>query len=195
MSASKHHLIHSTSKQQEQIGDFHLTSITPRGSDRTGWHQKHVGAAAFPSRCDLSYCLTPSGCVRSREYWTGMKMYWLLWDDVWTVCLICCLILTCTVIQSPSPPPVNVVTSLCRECEYQRLSFCPFPSPEFRFSFGGFDCHSLSWDCWRIMHTFIFSFSFRGPFFLSQWRRSVNTYYFCSLFMESSEDFWLYETV
>lgn len=78
-----------------------------------------------------SYCLQPSSCVRSCAYRTGMKMYWLLWNNVWTVCLICCLILTCTVIQSPS--------TLCK-CSnqsvlwvYQRLSLCPVPSSIYGF--------------------------------------------------------------
>lgn len=157
MSASKHHLIHSTSKQQEQIGDFHLTSITPRGSDRTGWHQKHVGAA-FPSRCDLSILFN---AIRL------CQVSWVLngHEDVlvvvgWCVDSLLDLLSDLNMYSDPESlhPPVNVVTSLCRECEYQRLSFCPFPSPEFRFSFGGFDCHSPSWDCWRIMHTSIWSF-------------------------------------
>lgn len=126
----KHHLIHSTAKQQEQIGDFHLLPLHPVGL--TGWDGNRntlaVDLTAVPSVDVIyPYCLKPSSCVRSRAYRTGMKMYWLLWDDVWTVCLICCRILTCTVIQSPSTPSVNVVTSLCCECEYQRLSLCPLP--------------------------------------------------------------------
>lgn len=46
----------------------------------------------------------------------------------------CRLILTCTVIRSPPRPPrppVYVVTSLCRECEYQRLPPLPSPPPLF----------------------------------------------------------------
>ena len=116
---------------------FSPTSITPRGSDRMGWQQKHVGGRLLTAVSSVDviypYCLKPSSCVRSFVYSTGMKMYWLLWDDVWTVCLICCLILTCTVIQSPFTP-VNVVTSLCCGCEYKCLPLCPFPSIGFLFS-------------------------------------------------------------
>uniref|UniRef100_A0A671UDK7 V-type proton ATPase proteolipid subunit n=1 Tax=Sparus aurata TaxID=8175 RepID=A0A671UDK7_SPAAU len=129
-------IVGDAAKQQEQIGDFHLLPLHPVGL--TGWDGNRntlaVDLTAVPSIDVIyPYCLKPSSCVRSRAYRTGMKMYWLLWDDVWTVCLICCLILTCTVIQSPSTPSVNVVTSLCCECEYQRLSLCPLPLLEFCF--------------------------------------------------------------
>lgn len=119
----QHHLIHSTSKQQEQIGDFHLLPLHPVGL--AGWDgNRNMLAVDLTALSSVDvihpYCLKPSSCVRSSVYRTGMKgWYWLLWDDVWTVCLICCLILTCTVFQSPSTL-VNVVTSLCCECEYQR---------------------------------------------------------------------------
>lgn len=76
-----------------------------------GWWQKDGGVTAV-SWVDVirPYCQKPSTCVRSCAYRTGMKMYWLLCDNVWTVCSIRCVILTCTVIQSPPHLlPVNVV--------------------------------------------------------------------------------------
>lgn len=136
----KHHLIHSTSKQQEQIGDFHLLPLHPVGL--TGWDgNRNMLAVDLTAVSSVDviypYCLKPSSCVRSREYWTGMKTYWLLWDDVWTVCLTCCLILTCTVIQSPSTP--------CK-CSNQSVlwvwvsTFIPLPIPLLwlLFTVGGF---------------------------------------------------------
>lgn len=53
----KHHLIHSTSKPQEQIGDFHLLPLHPAGL--TGWDgNRNMLAVVFDScvlsRCDLS---------------------------------------------------------------------------------------------------------------------------------------------
>lgn len=162
----KHHLIHSTLKQQEQIGDFHLLPLHP--VDLTGWDGNgkknpmlavDLGCCVL-GRCDLSILFKAIQlCQVLFVYRSGMKMYWLLWDDVWTVCLICCLILICTVIQRPSTP-VNVVTSLCCECEYKCLPPClpPFLPSGFLFYVGDFDCNPLFWNCWIKWRTLVFSF-------------------------------------
>lgn len=143
---------------------FSPTSIKNplRGSDRMGWQQKHVGGQLWHPSPSVDviypYCLKPSSRVRSCVYRTGMKMYWLLWD-VWTVCLSCCLILTCTVTQSPS--------TSCK-CSNQSVQWvwvstftplCPIPHLLILcFYVSGFDCHSLFSDCWEVLHISVLFF-------------------------------------
>lgn len=95
-----------------------------------GWRQKDGGVTVV-SWVDVirPCCQKPSTCVRSCAYRTGMKMYWLLCDNVWTVCSIRCVILNCTVIQSP-PSTSCKCSSPCCEREYQRLFQSP-PPPLF----------------------------------------------------------------
>ncbi len=61
----KHHLIHSTSMQQEQTGDFHLLPLHPAGL--TGWDgDRNMSAVDLTAVSSVDviypYCLKPSRC-------------------------------------------------------------------------------------------------------------------------------------
>lgn len=129
-----------------------------------------------------SYCLKPSSCVRSCAYRTGMKVYWLLWNNVWTVCLICRLILTCTVIQSPSTL-CKCSNSLCCECEYQRLYPSAHSPPLFMVFVSGFE-HSPFWDYWRFVHCcfIFFHVLFLGTIFELQWWGTDKIFFFFTIY-------------
>lgn len=70
-----------------------------------------------------------------------MKMYWLLCDDVWTVCSIRCVILTCTVIQSP--PHLLPVTVVVRAVSVN-INVYPPPTPTLLYLFIGCAFISIS---------------------------------------------------
>lgn len=160
---------------------FSPTSITPPWV----WQDRMVTESclavdltAVPSVDVINpYCLKPSSCVRSRAFRTGMKMYWLLWNDVWTVCLICCLILTCTVIQSPSTPCICSNQSVLWVW-VSTLIPLPIRPPLFMVFVGGFE-HSPVWDCWRFVHISVLfiSCSF-GTVYESQLWGTDKTYFF-----------------
>lgn len=156
----KHHLIHSTSKQQEQIGDIHLLPLHPVGL--TGWDGNRTMLAVvfdscFLSRCDLSILFKAIQLCQGLYVQNGHEDVLVVMG--WCVDSLLDLLSDFNLYSDPEShhPHVNVVTSLC--CEYQRL----LPSAQtpllwFLFYVGGFDGRSLFWDCWKIVHISILFF-------------------------------------
>ncbi len=139
---------------------FSPTSITPRWSDRMGWRQKHVGGrldSCVLSRCDLSLLFK---AIQLCQVLCVQKGH----EDVlvvvgWCVDSLLDLLSDLNLYSDPESlhPPVNVVTSLCCKCEYQRSSLCPFPLLWFLF-FCWWFWSFLFWDCWIIVHISVLFF-------------------------------------
>ena len=170
---------------------FSPTSITPRGSDRMGWQQKHVGGrldSCALSRCDLSILfkaiqLCQVSCIKNGHEDVLVVVGW---------CVDSLLDLLSDLNLYSDPESLH---PLCK-CSNQSVlwvwvsTFIPLPTPPpwvlFLLVVLIILCFETAEEsCTLVFYFFMF---FSGTIFWSQWWGTDKTYFF-SLFMESYEDF------